>query len=162
MDKVYQYLSAGVCSFLSLLVPVKSLILIAFVFIGVDFVTGVMASRARAKKAGRQWSFQSLKAWHTVTKTVFTATGICMVYQLDTVFEPLASLHLVNIFTGFLCGVELWSYLENAAEISDHRAFKWVRKHLEKELNEKTTLGDMYTDLEKDIHENTGKKDLPR
>lgn len=162
MDKVYQYLSAGVCSFFSLFVPVKSLVLIAFVFIGVDFITGVLASRTRAKKAGKHWGFQSLKAWHTVTKTVFTATGIYMVYQLDTVFEPLASLHLVNIFTGFLCGVELWSYLENAAEISDYRAFKWVRKHLEKELNEKTTLGDVYTDLEKDIHENTGKKDLPR
>lgn len=159
---MYQYLSAGACSFLSLLVPVKSLVLIAFIFIGVDFITGVLASRARAKKAGKHWSFQSLKAWHTVTKTVFTATGICMVYQLDTVFEPLASLHLVNIFTGFCVELSSGAISENAAEISDHRAFKWVRKHLEKELNEKTTLGDMYTDLEKDIHENTGKKDLPR
>jgi hypothetical protein len=36
-------------------------------------------------------------------------------------------LHLTNLLTGFICGVEMWSFLENACRISDAPLLRHLR-----------------------------------
>ena len=101
-----------------LLAPVQTLVCCALAFVCIDFVTGVVASRVRARRQRARWAFESAKAWQTVYKIVLVTVGIALTWLIDRFVLPFAELHLANLFTGFVCGVELWSYLENAAELS--------------------------------------------
>jgi phage-related holin len=118
--------------FAALFAPVQGMVLCAVVFVAVDFVTGVVASRARARRAGSEWRFSSRRAWDTLMKLVFVMAGITLAGMLDGVMAALVDLHLARIFTGFVCGVEFWSYLENAADISGQPVFKALGQLLKK------------------------------
>lgn len=112
--------------------PIRVFILISLEFILIDFVIGVWASRTRAKRAGRlaEWGFESERARKTIYKLVFVSLGIVMAWQLDNNILAFADLRLAEIFAGFVCGVEFWSFLENAACISEHPIFKWLSKYM--------------------------------
>lgn len=118
-----------------LLAPVPSLICCSLAFIAVDFLTGIAASRKRARRQGRLWAFESAKAWRTVHKLVLVTLGILLTWLLDRFILPFASLHLANLFTGFVCGVEMWSYLENAAEISEHPLFRKLQNFMKQKID---------------------------
>lgn len=125
---------------LALLAPVSSLIICSVIFVAIDFITGVAASRKRARRMGVEWGFESGKAWDTITKLVFIMGGIVLAHLIDTQMLDYMNLHLAKLFTGFACGVEFWSYLENAAEISNHPVFKWLRKFMSKNLKDKAGI----------------------
>lgn len=132
----------------SVFAPVQSLVLISLEFITIDFIIGVIASRVRAKRAGRlsEWGFESDKAWRTIWKAVFVFIGICLAHQLNEYIFTFVDLHLTNVFCGFVCGVEFWSILENSACISNHPVFRWLKKYMGKKVKE---LGIDPEDLDK-------------
>lgn len=135
-DHSLRYLIGGITGVFSFFAPVQSLVVCALVFIAIDFITGVMASRKRARKNKTPWGFESAKAWNTVAKVVFVTAGIVLAWLIDTYILHFMSLRLANLFTGFVCGVELWSYLENAAEISQHPVFRWLKKFMKKKIDD--------------------------
>jgi len=49
-------------------------------------------------------------------------------------------LNLTRVIAGAICGVEMWSFLENASVLSDAKLFVWlrnyVRRRVEKEIGE--------------------------
>lgn len=134
-----RFISGIVCALGALFMPARPLIVCAGLFVMIDFVIGVVASRTRAKRTGNEWRFESRKAWRTLYKAVFAMTGICMAWLLDSLILDFAHLNLAKLFTGFVCGVEFWSYLENAADISNHPMFEALRKlmkgRIQKTLN---------------------------
>jgi phage-related holin len=130
-----KFLWGGTAGLAALLVPVRGLILCALLFVAIDFATGVVASRCRARREGKMWSFSSRRAWDTVLKTVFVMAGIVLAWLLDSVVLTFVELHLAKIFTGFVCGVEFWSYLENAATISGQPIFRTIRTLLKKKVD---------------------------
>ncbi len=119
----------------SILAPIQGLIICAVIFIGIDFLTGVAASYKTARRTGAAWAFESEKAWSTVTKLGFVMAGIVLAWLIDSCILAFMNLRLANIFTGFVCGVEFWSYLENAAEISDHPIFRKLGRIIKKRLD---------------------------
>lgn len=133
----FSKLSGTTAGVLAIFAPVRALVVCAVVFVAIDFVTGVLASRKRALKAGLKWNFESEKAWSTVVKLIFVMAGIVLAWMIDSLIVPFWSLKLANLFTGFACGVEFWSYLENAAEISDHRLFRGLRKLVKQKMEDK-------------------------
>ena len=140
MEALYR-LSSGVCAALaSLLCPIAPLIVSAILFIFVDFLTGVAASRAQAQREGRRWWFESRRAWRTVLKAGFVAVAIVMAWTIDCYMLDFMHLRLAHLFTGFVCGVELWSFLENAATISQSPLLTWlsryVRRRIDKEVGD--------------------------
>lgn len=136
MESFFKYIAGLVVSFCSLFAPIHSLILCAVVFVGVDFVTGVAASYRRAQRRGHSWGFESSKAWHTVVKLAFIMAGIVLSWLIDSFVLDFMELRLANLFTGFVCGVEMWSYLENAAEISQHPIFRWLQRFMKQKIDE--------------------------
>lgn len=133
-DTLWRYVSGFTAACMSLLAPVKGLVACALVFVAIDFVTGVAASRKRAVKTGKPWSFESEKARNTVCKLVFIMAGIVLSWLIDCHILSFMNLRLANIFTGFVCGIEFWSYLENAAEISEHPMFNSLRKAIKQRM----------------------------
>ena len=45
------------------------------------------------------------------------------------------NLNLANLFTGFVCGVELWSFIENASTISRAPLFEWLSKWVKRRID---------------------------
>ena len=43
-------------------------------------------------------------------------------------------LNLAKLFTGFTCGVEFWSFLENAAQLSEAPLFRWLRRYAKRRV----------------------------
>lgn len=83
MEVLFRYFSAIIASLCSLLCPIAPLISVATFFIVVDFITGVLASRAVAVREGREWWFESRKAWRTILKAGFVAIAIVMMWIVD-------------------------------------------------------------------------------
>ena len=116
------------------------LFLTVTVFELVDFVTGCIKSAVVAKRKNEKFAFESVKAWRTIYKYVFLLIGIVLCEMLDNVVVEEGRLRFANYFTGFACGVEFWSFLENAAIISDHPLFRWLRKFMKLKVEETTGL----------------------
>lgn len=115
-----------------------ALLVAVLVFEAVDFITGCWKSAVEAHRQGDKFAFESIKAWRTIYKVVFIFVGIFLAEILDTMICE-QRLRLADIFASFCCGVEFWSFLENAAYISDHPIFLWLRKFMkhrvEKEID---------------------------
>lgn len=134
MEALFRLVSGACAALVALLCPVAPLIGAVTLFIIVDFVTGVIASRTIAQREGEEWWFESRKAWRTLFKLGFTAMAIVMTWIMECCLEGVVELHLAKFFTGFVCGVELWSFLENAANISEAPIFVWLGKIVKRRI----------------------------
>ena len=123
-----------VFALLSLFAPVKSVICCTLCFVLIDFITGVAASRAVAKREGRAWYFESREAWRTLYKGGFVVMAIGMMWILESCVLDFMTLNLTKLLAGFICSVEMWSFLENAAQLSDAPLFEWMRKYLHRRI----------------------------
>ena len=156
MGDILKIVLSALGGLIAFFAPIHPLIILVIVFVGIDFITGVWASRKRAKRDKRKWAFSSERARSTVYKTVFYVAGICLCWSLDLYALTFVDIYLEKIFAGFILGVELFSFLENAADISDHPVFRWLRKFTAKELKDKAGI-DIETAKE-DIKQETDKK----
>lgn len=134
-----KYVSGLIAALAALLCPITPLIITASLFIAIDFVTGIFASYTAAKSSGQRWRLESRKAWRTVYKLCFVVTGIVMTWLVDSYVLDFMELNLAKLFTGFVCGVELWSFVENAATISHSRLFEWLGQWIKRKLNIKVS-----------------------
>lgn len=130
--KYFSGIIAGVMSFFA---PVEPLLMVAMAFVFVDFLTGVLADRHAKRASGEVWRFESHKAWRTITKLSFVMAGIMLAWMMDSLLMPIVNLRLANIFAGFVCGVEFWSYLENATTITGEERFADAIAALKKRLS---------------------------
>ncbi|MBR5206808.1 MAG: phage holin family protein [Alistipes sp.] len=136
MEILCKLFSGIVAALAAVLCPAATLVGVASLFILIDFITGVTASCIVARREGRKWWFESRKAWRTVFKTGFVAISIVMMWLIDHHLLEFMHLNLANIFTGFVCGVELWSFLENAAAISRSPLFDWLSRWVKRRIGE--------------------------
>lgn len=133
--------------------PLHAIFTVLLLFIGIDFITGVWASYARAERAGEPWAFRSDKARTTAAKLLFVIVGVILAWLLDTTVIPSVDFHLAQLLTGYVCAVEFWSFLENGADIvPDTAVFRVLRKVMAKEVKEKTGV-----DIEQTIKGETDK-----
>lgn len=140
MESIFRVIAGAVAALAGLFAPVGGMILCAVVFVAVDFVTGVAASRHRAARLGREWSFESRLAWKSVRKSVYIVVGIALSWLIDSHILGFANLRLANLFAGFVCGVELWSFLENGAETCDYPPFRWLKRFMKRQLSDKLKI----------------------
>ena len=139
MEALFRYFSGCLVALAALFAPVVPLVWCVVGFIAFDFLTGVLASRADARREGEEWYFTSSNAWHTAEKLGFAIIALCMAYLIDTQMLDFMHLNLTKLFAGFVCGVEMWSFLENACRISDAPMLdylrRWVRGRVRKEVD---------------------------
>ena len=140
MESWYRFISGAAAGIAAVFAPIAPAIVCAACFIGVDFVTGIAADRAATLRAGRPWYFESRKAWRTVVKLALTLTAIVMAWLLDRFVLDFLHLNAARLFTGFTCGVEFWSFLENAAQISDAPVFRWLRRYVRQRIVQQTGI----------------------
>ena len=84
METLYRLVSGAAAGIAALFAPIGPLVACAVVFIGIDFLSGVAASRAAARREGRAWYFESREAWRTVLKLALAITAIAMAWLIDS------------------------------------------------------------------------------
>ena len=138
MEKIIvQYaFKAGICLF-GIFLPVKMLVVSLLVFILIDFFTGNVADFKRKKAVGEKYAFESKKGWKTLNKIIFSVIGVYLSWMIDEHMLHFVELHLPELLCAFICGVELWSILENASEISNHPVFRWAKRFMKEKIKEK-------------------------
>ena len=134
MEDMYRLANAAMMGLVALFAPVKPLILCALSFIFIDFVTGVIASRCEAKQRGEAWYFSSHEAWRTIRKAGFVVVTIAMSWLIESCILNFMTLNLTRIIAGAICGVEMWSFLENASVLSDAKLFEWLRNYVKRKV----------------------------
>jgi phage-related holin len=134
MEALFRFFNSLIVSLVALLAPIQSVVMCALCFVVIDFISGVAASRAMARREGRVWYFESHEAWRTLYKTGFIVLAISMMWALESCVFDFVSLNMTKIFAGFICSVELWSFLENAAQLSDAPLFEWMKKFLHRRI----------------------------
>ena len=134
MEAIYRCANGAILGLAALFAPIKPLILCALSFIFIDFVTGVLASRCEAKQRGEQWYFSSHEAWRTIRKAGFVLLTISMSWLIEWCILDFVTLNLTRILTGAICGVEMWSFLENASMLSDAKLFEWLRNYVKRKV----------------------------
>jgi phage-related holin len=135
----YRIISSGkivACCFSSLVsvfAPVKTLVVVAFLFMSVDFVFGLIVS-IKVRKQG----LLSGKIYKSIWKLTGVEICIVLAHLLDTsVLNNTTPYHLANIFAGIICGTELWSILTHFAILSDHPVFRLIKKWGKSEIENK-------------------------
>ncbi|MBE6207133.1 MAG: phage holin family protein [Rikenellaceae bacterium] len=136
MEALYKFFSGLLLSLVGLFAPAAPMILCTMLFIAIDFLSGVAADRAAARKEGRTWYFESAKAWRTIRKAAFVVVALAMAWLIDSCILDFMHLRLARLFAGFTCGVELWSFLENAAQLSDAPLFEWLRRYVHRRIEQ--------------------------
>ena len=134
MEAMYRCVNGAILGLAALFAPIKPLILCALSFIIIDFVTGVIASRCEAKQQGEKWYFSSHEAWRTIRKAGFVLLTISMSWLIESCVLDFVTLNLTRILTGAICGVEMWSFLENASVLSDAKLFEWLRNYVKRKV----------------------------
>ena len=132
METLYRLVSGAAAGVAAQVAPHRPLGAGAGVLI--DFLSGVAASRAAARRESRAWYFESREAWRTVLKLALAITAIAMAWLIDSCILNFMELNVARLFTGFTCGVELWSFLENASQLSDAPLFRWLRRYVRRRI----------------------------
>ena len=138
MGALYRYCSGIASSIVALFAPLTPLVWSVVGFILFDFLTGVWASLAEQRREGKRWALESRLAWHTIEKMGFATTTLAMTFVIEIVILQSPTYEMTRLLAGFICGVELWSFLENACRISDAPMLdylrRWVRGRVRKEV----------------------------
>ena len=131
---MYKAINGLILGFAALFSPIQSVVMCALAFIAIDFVMGVLASRCEAKQRNERWYFSSHEAWRTIRKAGFVMLTIAMCWLIESCILDFITLNLTRIVAGAICGVEMWSFLENASVLSDAKLFEWLRNYVKRKV----------------------------
>lgn len=134
MEAMCRCFNGAILALAALFAPIKPVVLCALSFILIDFVTGVVASRCEAKQRGEAWYFSSHEAWRTIRKAGFVMLTIGMSWLIESCILDFMTLNLTRLIAGAICGVEMWSFLENASVLSDTKLFEWLRRYVKRKV----------------------------
>ena len=131
IDKIWAYCLTGILGFLE---PLGVLILWLLIFIVVDLVTGVHASLLE----GERMSSHGLQK--TVLKFVMYSTAVFLLQGIDQYMIVFANCGLANIGATLICGIELYSILENFYRITGNKVFKILTQFTLKKIKDETGI----------------------
>lgn len=138
IDKIWAYIASSLMAFFE---PIEILVLWMLIFIISDMITGIHASLTEGKP------IQSCKMQKTVHKFLLYAMTIILLEGLDRYLFDLMDLHLANIGATIICGIELWSIMENCYRITGNRVFKLLTQFTLKRIKDETGI-----ELDKEVN----------
>lgn len=136
-------LSGMVGWFSSYFAPIWSIILVTCFFILIDTVLGTKVSLSNGGK------LESRKLRKTINKLGNAILIITCCHLMDVEVLTSVNAHLVEAFSGIVCGVELWSMIESLQSLDPTGPWKVFSKFIK-------SKGEKYLDITID------KDDLPK
>ena len=125
----YNFCSGLLMAALGYFAPIKGIITVMVAAIIIDLVTGVWAALVQKK------GIKSQKLWRTGYKLGFAIIIVSLFYAMD---KEIGYIDMHRIIAWIITGFEMWSILENAAKISDHKIFRILKTYMEGKLKDTT------------------------
>lgn len=123
----YNLLSGLLMGAVGYFAPVNNIVAVVAVAVAVDFLSGIWASYVQGK---------GIKS-KRMTKTIYKiALYICIVYLFFAIDKEMQMIELHRFVAWVIVGFEMYSILENATKITNHRIFRVLRKLMEDKLEE--------------------------
>jgi len=129
INKAFAYSITSVMAFFE---PLWVLILWFFIFVACDFVTGISASIKERK------IITSNKLSRTIKKLLMYCMVIVLVHAIDKDMLVVVDLGLAKICATIICGIELYSILENCYRITGNKVFKVLTQFTLKKIENET------------------------
>lgn len=128
-DKIWAYLIVSSIGFLE---PLGVLMLWFLIFVACDMVTGITAS-VKERQIITSHGLQ-----RTVVKFLMYAMTIVLLNAIDVYMLVVAHLGLAKIGATIICGIELYSILENCYRITGNKVFKVLTQFTLKKIEDST------------------------
>lgn len=128
-DKFWAYIITGTIAFFE---PLGILMLWFLVFVACDTITGICASIKERE------IISSNKLRKTIVKLMMYSMTIVLCHAIDTSMITLVDIGLAKLVSAIICGIELYSILENCYRITGNRVFKTLTQFTLKKVEEKT------------------------
>ncbi|MBQ4155886.1 MAG: phage holin family protein [Clostridia bacterium] len=129
LDKIWAYCITGTLSFFE---PLWLLMLWFFIFVAVDMITGISAAIKERQL------IESNKLRKTIYKLFMYCTVIVLVHAIDTEMITVVNLGLARICAAIICGIELYSILENCYRITGNDVFRILTQFTLKKIEDNT------------------------
>lgn len=129
LSHCYNFIAGIVMALIGYFAPIKEIILVMVIVILFDLITGIWAARVQGI------GIKSMKLWRTVYKLFIAIVVVSLFFAMDTEMEVI-KLH--KIAAWLITGFEMWSILENAAKITDHKIFRILKHFMEDKVKDTT------------------------
>ena len=129
LDKIWAYIIAGTMSFFE---PLWLLMLWFLIFVACDTITGISASIKERK------IITSNQLRKTIRKLMMYCITIVLCHGIDVHMITLVELGLARLTATIICGIELYSILENFYRITGNRVFKVLTQFTLKKIETQT------------------------
>lgn len=116
--------------------PIKGVIHVMIAAIIIDLIVGIIV----ANKMGI--GIKSKKLWKTIYKLLLAVVVVSLAFCLD---KEMGIIEISSFIAWLITGFEIWSILESAAKISDHKIFKLLQVFMKDKIEKVTGI-----DIEKD------------
>lgn len=121
------FLSGVLWGIVGYFAPVQNIILVVLLVVFFDLLTGVWASYIQGK---------GIKSKRMVKTIYKVAIYICIIYLFFAIDKEMQMIELHKVMAWVIVGFEMYSILENATKITDHRIFRILRKLMEDKLED--------------------------
>ncbi|MBO7735222.1 MAG: phage holin family protein [Methanobrevibacter sp.] len=129
LHKIWAY---SITSILGFFEPLWVLMLWFFIFIACDFITGISASIKERQV------ITSNKLSRTIKKMLMYCMVIVLVHAIDKDMLVFIDLSLARICATIICGIELYSILENCYRLTGNQVFKILTQFTLKKIEDNT------------------------
>lgn len=129
VNKICAYSISALMAFFE---PLWVLILWFFIFIMIDFITGIYAAMIEGKL------ITSHKMRKTVGKFISYSTAIILLHGIDSYMVPFDTLFLARVGATIICGIELHSIFENMYRATGNNVFRVLTQFSAKKLEQHT------------------------
>ena len=129
LNRIWAYLGAALIGFFE---PIYVVLLWMFIFILADMFAGMYASLKEGK------ILESSKMQKTVVKTITYSTSVILLHGIDTYMLTIIDCGLARIGATIICGIELYSILENFYRATGNICFKVLTQFTLGKIKEQT------------------------
>lgn len=131
LDRIWSYLIAAMVSFFE---PVGVVLLWMLIFVLADMFAGMFASLKEGKH------LESHKMQKTIVKVITYSTSVILLHGLDTYMMTFMDCGLAKIGATIICGIELYSILENFYRATGNVVFRALTTFTLSKIKEKTGI----------------------
>ena len=141
LSHIYNLLSGVFVAAIGYFLPVREMVHLVIIAITIDLIFGIIAARKREE------GIKSRKLWRTMYKMIISVIVIALAYSMDKEIGMQLQIHrfIAWVITGF----EIWSILESAGQITNHKLFRILKSFMEDKVKDVTGI-----DIKNDCDEN--------
>lgn len=129
LDRIWAYICAAMIGFFE---PIYAVLWWMFVFVLADMAAGMYASLREGVH------LESHKMQKTVIKVITYSTSVILLHSIDTYMMTVADFGLAKIGSTIICGIELYSILENFYRATGNIVFKVLTTFTLKKIKDQT------------------------